>query len=88
MIDEDLVSCIEALLFASGKCVDSKTLENILEIDHNKLLEIIELLKTRLEESKSGLILLEIDNGFQLATNEKYYEQICKLMDNLSLIHI
>ena len=82
MIDEDLVSCIEALLFASGKSVDSKTLENILEIDHNKLLEIIELLKTRLEESKSGLILLEIDNGFQLATNEKYYDKICKLMDN------
>lgn len=82
MTDEELISCLEALLFASGKSVDYKTLEEILEIEHDKLIEIANLLKEKLESNSSGIQLIEINDGYQLATLEKFYEKICKLLDN------
>ena len=82
MTDEELVSCLEALLFASGKPVDIKTIEGILELEDNKVKEIAETLKNRLEQSNSGLQLVEINDGYQLATLEKFYPQVCSLLDN------
>ena len=82
MTDEELIGCLEALLFASGKSVEYKTLEEILEINHEKLLEISLMLKNKLLDNKSGIQLIEINDGLQLATLEVYYEKICKLLDN------
>ena len=82
MTDEELISCLEALLFASGKAVDMKTLENILEIDQEKIRNIAMLLGEKLQNSNSGLQLIEINDGYQMATLEKFYPQICKLLDN------
>jgi segregation and condensation protein B len=82
MTDEELISCLEALLFASGKPVDINTLKSILEIPEEKIKECAEALKTRLEENHAGVQLIEIDDGYQLATVEKYYDLICKLLDN------
>ena len=82
MTDEELVSCLEALLFASGKPVDIKTIQNILEIDEEKVKLIAETLKNKLIDSNSGLQLIEINDGYQMATLEKYYKQVCTLLDN------
>ncbi|MBR6253366.1 MAG: SMC-Scp complex subunit ScpB [Clostridia bacterium] len=81
MTDEELVSCLEALLFASGKPVDSKTLQNILEINNDKLKEIALVLQNKLIDSNSGIQLIEINDGYQLATLEKFYEKVCTLLD-------
>jgi len=82
MTDEELVACLEALLFASGKAVDRKSLIEILGIDREKLDVIANLLKENLENRNAGIQLIEIEDGYQLATIEKYYDMICKLMDN------
>ncbi len=82
MTDEELVSCLEALLFAYGKAVDMKTLQNILEIDNEKIKLVANQLKERLEVSNSGIQLIEINDGYQLATREEFYTQVCKLLDN------
>ena len=82
MTDEELVPCLEALLFASGKPVDIKTIQNILEIDEEKVKLIAETLKNKLIDSNSGLQLIEINDGYQMATLEKYYKQVCALLDN------
>lgn len=82
MTDEELVACLEALLFASGKAVDRKSLIEILGIDREKLDVIANLLKENLENRNAGIQLIEIEDGYQLATKEKYYDMICKLMDN------
>ena len=39
MTDEELLACLEALLFASGKPVSYKLLEEILDIGEDKLKE-------------------------------------------------
>ncbi|MBR3280550.1 MAG: SMC-Scp complex subunit ScpB [Clostridia bacterium] len=82
MTDEELVSCLEALLFASGRPVDTRTLENLLEVDSKRIPELANMLKEKLENNNSGIKLIEINNGYQLSTDEKYYEQVCKLLDN------
>jgi len=82
MNDEELVSCLEALLFASGRAVDTKTLKNLLEVDENKVHELAETLKNKLENNQNGIKLIEINDGYQLSTDEKYYDQVCKLLDN------
>ena len=82
MNDEELVSCLEALLFASGRAVDTKTLKNLLEVDDNKVHQLAEALKNKLENNQNGIKLIEINDGYQLSTDEKYYDQVCKLLDN------
>jgi len=82
MDNEDLVPCLEALLFASGKSVDINTLSNIMNIEQDKIREAATNLKEKLQNENSGLILIEINNGYQLATSEKYYDKICMLLDN------
>ena len=82
MTDEELVSCLEALLFASGRPVDVRTLEGLLEVDSKKVSELANLLKEKLEKNNNGIKLIEINNGYQLSTDEKFYEQVCKLLDN------
>ena len=82
MTDEELLSCLEALLFASGKPVELDILANILNIDKEKTLSIINTLKDKLDTENSGIKLIEINNGFQFTTNEKYYDQVCNLLDN------
>ena len=47
MTDEELVSCLEALLFASGRPVDVRTLEGLLEVDSKKVSELANLLKEK-----------------------------------------
>ena len=82
MDNEDLVSCLEALLFASGKSVETKVLANIMNVKEDKIRECANTLKERLEQENSGIILIEINEGYQLATSEKYYDKICMLLDN------
>lgn len=82
MTEDELVACLEALLFASGKPVEYKALQDILEIDNNKLTEIAEKLENNLKNNNSGIQLIKVNEAYQLATDEKYYDLICKLLDN------
>ena len=82
MSKEELVQAIEAMLFVSGKPVDKKILSEILDVEKSEIEEAVNTLKQTLIERNSGIQLIEINNGYQLATLEKYYPQICTLMDN------
>lgn len=82
MSKEELVQVIEAMLFASGKPVDKNVLAQILEVDKREIEEAANDLRQTLLERNSGIQLIEINDGYQLATLEKFYSQICTLMDN------
>ncbi len=82
MTDDELMALLEALLFANGKPVSKKLLQSLMEIDEPKLLEIYEKLSNNLKERNSGIQLIEIEDGYQLATLEKYYDKICELLDS------
>ena len=82
MEKEEIIQCLESLLFASGRAVDKKTLTEILEVTKDEIDEAATELKNILIERNSGIQLIEINDGYQLATVEKYYPQICMLLDN------
>lgn len=82
MENEELVQAIEAMLFASGRSVDIKTLSEILGVEDEQIKEAAQILKENLQERKSGIQLIEIKNGYQLATLEKFYSYICTMLDN------
>lgn len=82
MNKEELVQCIEAMLFASGKPVDIKTLMEITESSKADVVEAANTLKDKLVERNSGIQLIEINDGYQLASVEKFYTQICTMLDN------
>lgn len=79
---EELIQAIEALLFVSGKPVDIKVLAEVTKTSNAEVKEAAEELKQILIDRKSGVQLIEINSGYQLATVEKFYPQICELMDN------
>lgn len=82
MEKQDIIQCLESLLFASGRPVNKKVLVEIMEVTKEEVIEAAESLKNLLIERNSGIQLIEINDGYQLATIEKYYPQVCALLDN------
>lgn len=82
MENEELVGLVEALLFASGREVSLNTLSDILDVDKKEIKNALEVLKQNLIDRKSGIQLIQMNESYQLATLEKYYSYICKLLDN------
>ena len=75
-------SIIEAMLFANGKEVSSKNLMSALEINSEKLENIIALLKQKYDSEESGIELIKINDSYQLVTKKEYYEYVYPLLDN------
>lgn len=82
MEKQEIIQCLESLLFASGKAVDKKTLIEIIGVTNEEITNAANELKNILIERNSGIQLIEINEGYQLATIEKFYPQICTLLDN------
>lgn len=79
---EELMQVVEAMIFASGRPVSAKALSEILDVETKEIEEAIEALKQVLVERKSGIQIIKVDDTYQLATLEKFYSYICKLLDN------
>lgn len=79
---EMLTGAIEAMLFASGKPVAIKTFCEILDKEKNEILEAIQNLEIKLIDRNSGIRLIKLNDSYQLATLEVYYDYICKMLDN------
>lgn len=82
MEKQEIIQCLESLLFASGRAVEIKILMEIMGVKKEEVIEAAETLKNILLERNSGIQLIEINEGYQLATVEKFYPQICALLDN------
>ncbi len=82
MEKEELIQALEAMLFASGKPIEEKVLSEILDVSIEQVQEAAIELKKILQERNSGIQLIEINHGYQLATLEKFYPYICTLLDN------
>lgn len=82
MEKQEIIQCLESLLFASGRAVDKKMLAEIMGVKKEEVVEAANELKNILIERNSGIQLIEINEGYQLATIEKFYPQVCTLLDN------
>ena len=78
---ENLVSTLEAMLFAAGDPVEPTKLAEVLDIDIETIEKMLEHLGAQYDERNSGLMLIRVDNKYQICTREKYSDEVRKLME-------
>ena len=78
---EKIISSIEAMLFAAGDPVEVTKLADILEIDIETAEKMLGYLSAQYDERNSGIMLMRIENKYQLCTREEYNEEVRKLME-------
>ncbi len=63
---------IEAILFASGEPVESEKIAQALEMEEDLVYKLLQNMKDRYDREDSGLMLMELDQCFQLCTKPDY----------------
>ena len=81
MTTKELIKAFEAVLFASGEPLSIDRFTQVFEITPEKTVSIMESLSKKYEETDSGLILLRLENTYQLATKKEYAEYIKRAFD-------
>ena len=81
MNKEQLISAMEAVLFASGDPVSIDRLSQVFEISPEKVEATASALEKKLEDNKSGIKLIRLENKYQLATRNEFAEYIKKAFD-------
>lgn len=79
---EDFKGIIEAVLFAAGRIVEMRELQLLLEKSADEICEIIDFMNMEYEDGNHGIEIVKLENGFQLASKAKYYDFICRIIDN------
>lgn len=77
----DIKQIIKALLFAWGDPLDIKIISEICDIDYDEALNLIEELKTELDNKNDGLKIIRMNNKYQIITRDIYYSYIEKLLN-------
>ena len=72
----DMVSALEAVLFAGGEPVSSARLCEVFEIDDETLSKLLKMLSNKLEDNNSGIKLLTLGDSYQLASRTEYAEYV------------
>ncbi len=78
MEDKEKISVIEAIIFLSGELITCSTLKDVLELPESEIKRLMEELISEYRERKSGLLIIEIANGYQMVTNPLYAEWMTK----------
>ncbi len=78
---EDLENIVEAVLFALGREISIEEISNTLMVDKEKIENAINNLSNRYN-NKNGVMLVSVKDKFQLVTNNKYYSEVSKFVEN------
>lgn len=78
---ENLVSTLEAMLFSAGDPVEVSKLAEVLELDVESVEKMLGHLSAQYDERNSGLMLIRIEDKYQLCTREAYSDSVRKLME-------
>lgn len=70
---------IEGLLFAAGDTLSLEKIAEIIEVDKKTTKLILNNMILNFKSSKRGIMLREINNGYQLCTRPEHYEYLRKL---------
>lgn len=72
-------SLVEALLFVSGEPLTLGELKNSTDLPEAELKQLLDEMIAEYTERNSGLLIIEIANGYQIVTNPHYAQWIKKL---------
>jgi len=78
---DDYIAKLEAMLFAAGDPVEGTKLAEVLDIDLETVNKMLGYLAAMYDERESGLMLIKVDNKYQLCTRETYSEEVRKLLE-------
>ena len=70
------IAAIEAIMFAYGEPITIEKLSEASGIDRETTVKLIDQLERRYNVQESGLRILRINNGFQIAARAEYSENI------------
>lgn len=71
---------IEAMLFAIGRDISKDELKEALGITREEVDNACNILKEKYKKT-SGIVLIEVEDGLQLLSNNKYYDFVVKLYE-------
>ncbi len=74
-------AAIEAVLFASGEPISIKRIAEAVEVEEETVYRICINIKDRMNESDSGLCLLELNDCFQMCSKPEYADSIKKALE-------
>ena len=75
----EVESIIEGLLFAAGDRLPLEKIAEIIEVDKKTTKSILNNMILNFQNSKRGVTIREINNGYQMCTKSEYHEYIKKL---------
>ncbi|RKD34543.1 SMC-Scp complex subunit ScpB [Thermohalobacter berrensis] len=79
MDKREIKSIIEALLFTWGDPLSLEDIASIIEIDKNKVKEIIDSMIDEFNYQRRGIQIIQMNNKYQLSTRPEHYDWIKKL---------
>lgn len=82
MDKEKAKGIVEAILFATGRIVKKSELMSILELSDKEIDLTINGLKEKYEGADSGITIIEVKDGYQMATKKEYYDYLYPAFDN------
>ena len=72
---------IEAILFAAGRIVKSSELILVLEKNEEEINTIIKSMQEEYKANNRGIEIIQVEDGYQLATKKELYEYIYPILD-------
>ena len=72
---------IEAILFAAGRIVKSSELILVLEKNEEEIHTIIKSMQEEYKANNRGIEIIQVEDGYQLATKKDLYEYIYPILD-------
>lgn len=81
MDQEQLSSVIEALIFVSGDPLPVRRLMDLLEKEEEEIKSAIELLSKHLDDSNSGMQVMEVAGGYQLRSRPIHSEYVNRFLE-------
>lgn len=77
----EIEAVVEGLLFAAGDRLSLDKISQVLQIDKKTVRKIIYKMMDDYRSSNRGIIIREIDNGYQLCTRFELYDYISRLFE-------
>lgn len=80
MENKNIQCAIEGILFAAGEPVKTAKLAAVLETDIDTVEEAVKVLKYNYDTELRGVMIIEIDGGYQLCSRPEYYSYIQEIL--------
>lgn len=81
MNEEKAKGIIEAILFATGRCVKFGELINILELNADTINRLISEMQIEYAKENRGIQIVRVEDGFTLASKAEYHEYLYPALD-------